>query len=185
MPGDRFSFRRGPMVDMPLLLGVVAILTLGLVNLYSATSVYIDDDSRARLADIYVSQIYWIVVGALIAILVAAIDYRYYERIAPVLYAGGLVSLGLVFILGRDIRGSSRWIQLGSFAFQPSEFMKIFLILMIAKMIHNDSRTEPRSLVDLAPLAALIGVPVVLVLIQPDLGTSLIYLLTAGTMVAM
>ncbi len=78
------------MVDMPLLLGVVAILTLGLVNLYSATSVYIDDDSRARLADIYVTQIYWIVVGAMIAILVAAIDYRHYERLAPVLYAGGM-----------------------------------------------------------------------------------------------
>ena len=113
MPGDRFSFRRGPMVDRPLLLGVVAILTLGLVNLYSATSVYIDDASRARLADIYVTQIYWIVVGAMIAILVAAIDYRHYERLAPVLYAGGMVSLGLVFVLGKDIRGSSRWIQLG------------------------------------------------------------------------
>ena len=48
MQGDRMSFRRGPMVDMPLLLGVVAILTLGLVNLYSATSVYIDDDSQSN-----------------------------------------------------------------------------------------------------------------------------------------
>lgn len=179
------SFRRGPMIDRPLLLGVVGILTLGLVNLYSATSVYIDDASRMRLADIYVTQIYWIAVGAMIAILIAAIDYRHYERLAPVLYAGGIVSLGLVFILGKDIRGSSRWIQLGSFAFQPSEFMKIFLILMVAKMIHNDSRTEPRTLVDLAPSAALIGIPVAAVMLQPDLGTSLIYLLTASSMLAM
>jgi len=185
MLGERISFRRGPMVDMPLLLGVVAILTLGLVNLYSATSVYIDDNSRARLADIYVSQIYWIVVGALFAILVAAIDYRHFERIAPVLYVGGMVSLGLVFILGRDIRGSSRWIQLGSFAFQPSEFMKILLILMIAKFIHNDSRTEPRSLLDLAPAAALTIFPVAAVMAQPDLGTSLIYALTVFSMLAM
>ena len=185
MPSDRFSFRRGPMVDMPLLVGVVGILTLGLVNLYSATSVYIDDASRARLADIYVTQIYWIVVGAMIAILVAAIDYRHYERLAPVLYAGGMVTLGLVFVLGKDVRGSSRWIQLGAFAFQPSEFMKIFLILMVAKVVHNDSRTEPRSLVDLAPAAALILVPVGLVMIQPDLGTSLIYLLTCVSMLAM
>ena len=185
MQGDRFSFRRGPMIDMPLLLGVVAILTLGLVNLYSATSVYIDDASRARLADIYVTQIYWIVVGAMIAILVAAIDYRHYERVAPVMYAGGLASLALVFVVGKDIRGSSRWIQLGSFAFQPSEFMKIFLILMVAKVIHNDARTEPRTLIDLAPAAALIAVPVGLVMAQPDLGTSLIYLLTAISMLAM
>jgi rod shape determining protein RodA len=185
MQGDRFSFRRRPMVDMPLLLGVVAIVTLGLVNLYSATSVYIDDDSRARLADIYVTQIYWIVVGTMIAILVAAIDYRHYERLAPVLYAGGMASLLLVFVVGKDIRGSSRWIQLGSFAFQPSEFMKIFLILMVAKVVHNDSRTEPRSLVDLAPAALLVLVPVGLVMAQPDLGTSLIYLLTCVSMLAM
>src|SRR5688572_12139123 len=98
MLGDRLSFRRGPIVDMPLLLGMVAIITLGLVNLYSATSVYIDDLQRARLADIYVSQIYWIVVGVLFAILVAAIDYRHYERLSTVLYMGGLVCLGLVFI---------------------------------------------------------------------------------------
>jgi len=186
MLGDRISFRRGgPMVDMPLLLGVVAILTLGLVNLYSATSVYIDNESHARLADIYVTQIYWIVVGALAAILVAAIDYRHYERLAPVLYAGGVVSLPLVFILGRDIRGSQRWINIGSFAFQPSEFMKIFLILMVAKLIHNDSRTEPRTLFDLAPAAALILLPVGIVMAQPDLGTSLIYLLTAVSMIAL
>jgi len=95
----------------------------------------------------------------MLAILVAAIDYRHYERLAPVLYAGGMVSLGLVFILGRDIRGSSRWIQLGSFAFQPSEFMKIFLILMIAKFVHNDSRTEPRTLLDMAPASLLIVCP--------------------------
>src|SRR4051794_20718378 len=99
MLGERISFRRGPMVDMPLLMGVVAILPLGWVHLYGATSVYLDDESRAKLADIYVSQIYWIVVGALIAILIAPIDYRHYERIAPVLYAGRMVSLGLVFIL--------------------------------------------------------------------------------------
>src|SRR5260221_14164299 len=113
------------------------------------------------------------------AIWVTAIDSRHMARIAPVLYAGGMVSLGLVFILGRDIRGSSRWIQLGSFAFQPSEFMKIFLILMIAKFVHNDSRTEPRTLFDMAPAALLILFPLVAVMAQPDLGTSLIYMLTA------
>jgi rod shape determining protein RodA len=135
---------------MPLLLGVVAIVTLGLVNLYSATSVYLDIQQRTRLADIYVSQVYWIVVGGLLAILVAAVDYRHYERLATVLYAGGLLSLVLVLILGSDIRGSSRWLQFGSFTFQPSEFMKIVLIFAIARHVHNDSKTEPRTLFDLA-----------------------------------
>jgi rod shape determining protein RodA len=182
---DRISFRGGMHVDMPLLVGVVAIATLGIVNLYSATSVYIDAGKRAGLADIYVAQVYWIVVGGLLGILVAAIDYRHYERLAYLLYAGGLVSLGLVFVLGADIRGSTRWIQLGSFAFQPSEFMKILVILVIAKWLHEDPKTEPRTAFDLAPAAGLTLLPIGLVMAQPDLGTSMIYLLTAATILAM
>lgn len=177
MRGDRISFRGGPAVDMPLLIAVVAIVTLGLVNLYSATSVYVDSAQRARLADIYVSQIYWVVVGVLFAILAAAIDYRHLERLATFLYLGGLISLGLVFILGSDIRGSARWIEIGSFVFQPSEFMKIVLILVVARFVHNDPRTEPRTLVQLAPVLLMTAIPFVAVMAQPDLGTSVIYLL--------
>jgi rod shape determining protein RodA len=79
---DRMVFRGGMQVDVPLLMGVVAITTLGIVNLYSATSVYMEAGRRAALADIYVAQVYWIVVGGLLGILVAAIDYRHFERLA-------------------------------------------------------------------------------------------------------
>jgi rod shape determining protein RodA len=182
---DRISFRSGPGIDMPLLAAVVAIITVGLVNLYSATSVYADDTQRMALADIYVSQIYWVVVGTLLAILVASIDYRSFERLATVSYLGGLVALGLVFVLARNIRGASRWIAFGSFNFQPSEFMKIVLILVLARFVHNDPKVEPRTLFDLAPAALLTLVPVAFVMAQPDLGTSLIYVLTAGSMLAM
>jgi len=170
---------------MPLLLGVVAIVTLGLVNLYSATSVYLDIQQRTRLADIYVSQVYWVVVGGLLAIFVAAVDYRHYERLATVLYAGGLLSLVLVLTLGSDIRGSSRWLQFGSFTFQPSEFMKIVLIFVIARHVHNDSKTEPRTLFDLAVPALFTLVPVGAVMAQPDLGTSLVYALTSMSILSM
>jgi rod shape determining protein RodA len=182
---DRIAFRGGMQVDLPLLMGVMAIATLGIVNLYSATSVYMEAGKRAGLADIYVAQVYWIVVGGLLGILVAAIDYRHFERLAYVLYVGGLVSLGLVFVLGADIRGAARWIQLGSFTFQPSEFMKILLILVVAKWLHEDPKTEPRTLFDLAPAIGLTLLPVALVMAQPDLGTSVIYVLTAATIIAM
>lgn len=185
MRGDRISFRSGMQVDMPLLLCIVAIATLGVVNLYSATSVYIDAGKRAGLAEIYVSQVYWIVVGGLLAITIAAIDYRHFERLAYFFYVGGLISLGLVFVLAADIRGSSRWIQLGSFTFQPSEFMKILVILAVAKTLHDDPKTEPRTLFDLAPAIGLTALPVGLVMAQPDLGTSLIYVLTVGSILAM
>jgi rod shape determining protein RodA len=181
----RMMFRRGPAVDMKLLIAVVAIVSAGLLNLYSATSVYADTETRARLADIYVSQVYWMVVGGLLAIFVAAIDYRHYERFAGLLYAGGVFSCILVFVLGSSTRGAVRWIQLGSFTFQPSEFMKVLLMLMVARHIHNDHKNEPRTLVDLVLPGIVIAVPVLLVMAQPDLGTGLILSLTATTMLMM
>ena len=168
-------------LDVPLLVAVVVIATLGVVNLYSATSVYIGAGARAGLADIYVSQIYWLVVGFLLAVLVTVIDYRHFERLAMVLYSMGLLQLGLVFVLAKSVRGSARWLQLGSFTFQPSEFMKILLILALARHLHNDSKTETKSGVDLLVPLGLTIVPIVAVMAQPDFGTSMLYLLTALT----
>src|SRR5262249_52273712 len=138
------SFRTGLQIDMPLLLTVMTIATLGVVNLYSATSCY--SDARAN---IYVSQINWIMVGMLFAIVVVAIDYRFFEQVAVVASLGGLLSLGRVFVLPTDIRGSSRWLQIASFTFQPSEFMKSLVILMVARLFHGETDPEPRTLVDL------------------------------------
>ena len=182
---SRISFRSGPQVDMALLICSVAIATFGLVNLYSATSYYVESARRAGLADIYVSQVYWIVVGALLAILSAVIDYRHYERLAYLFYGGGIITLLLVFVLARDIRGSVRWIPVGSFHFQPSEFMKVLLILVLAKYLHNDPHVEPRRWVDLVIPLGITALPVGLVMAQPDLGTALIYMFTTATILAM
>lgn len=171
--------------DWTLFLAIVAIAILGVVNLYSATSPYVDDPRRAGLADIYVSQVYWLVVGVLLGTLTWAIDYRHFERLAYFLYAGGIFALLLVFILAEDIRGSTRWIEIGSFTLQPSEFMKILVILVVAKYLHDDPKTEPRTLLDLAPAALLAALPIALVMSQPDFGTSMIYALTVVTMLAM
>ena len=181
----RMMFRRGPAVDMRLLFAVVLIVTAGLVNLYSATSVYADTAMRAKLGDIYVTQVYNMVVGGLLAILVAAIDYRHYERFATLVYAGGVFACSLVFVLGNSTRGAVRWIQLGSVTIQPSEFMKVLLVLMMARLIHNDHKNEPRTLLDLAIPGILTLVPVALVMAQPDLGTGLILSLTSATMLLM
>ena len=179
------SRRVGERFDWPLFLAVVAIGVLGVINLYSATSVYVDAGRRAGLADVYVSQIYWLVLGVMFAIPAAAVDYRHLQSGAYLLYGAGILSLAAVFVFGADIRGSSRWIQLGSFTFQPSEFMKILLIVVLAKWLHDDSRSEPRTLRQFAKPIALVALPVALVMAQPDLGTSMIYLLTALTMLSL
>jgi rod shape determining protein RodA len=158
--------------DWPLFICAAFIAVLGVVNLYSATSVY----SGAR-AELYISQIYFVVLGGILGGIVVAIDYRHLERLGYVLYTFGVFSLILVFILGSNVRGSSRWIEFGMFRFQPSEFMKIFLVIALAKFLHDDPRGEGRSLRDLAVPAVLTLIPAMLVLKQPDLGTATILVL--------
>ena len=155
--------------DWTLFIGVAALAVIGVINLYSATSV-----SKGAHADDYIQQIYWLVGGGILATVVAAIDYRHYERLGYALYGLGVVLLLLVFILGREIRGSSRWIYIGSYSFQPSEFMKVLLIIALAKYLHDDPKAEGRTLKDLLVPTLITAVPTALVLMQPDLGTALI-----------
>ncbi|HEY8089915.1 MAG TPA: FtsW/RodA/SpoVE family cell cycle protein, partial [Polyangiaceae bacterium] len=118
--------------DWALFISVAGLAVIGVINLYSATSV-----ARGAHAEDYIQQIYWLVGGGILATLVAAIDYRHYERMGYAMYGVGVVLLLLVFILGREIRGSSRWIYIGSYSFQPSEFMKLFLVIALAKYLHD------------------------------------------------
>lgn len=165
--------------DWALFLAAAVLAVIGVVNLYSATSV-----ARTMYQEVYLQQVYWLVGGGILATVVAAIDYRHYERFGYALYAFGVVLLVLVFILGREVRGSSRWIYIGSFSFQPSEFMKLFLIVALAKYLHNDPRSEGRTLKDLVVPTAIAAVPTVLVGLQPDLGTALILVLIFVSIVA-
>ena len=171
--------------DWPLFLAIVCIAIIGVVNLYSATSPYIDDPRRSGLADMYVQQVYWLVIGGLLGTLAAVIDYRTIERFAYVLYGIGAASLVLVLLLASDIRGSARWIELGRFAFQPSEFMKLFLVLAVARKLADDPRTEARTLLEMLPAALVFIVPAALVAAQPDFGTSMIYTSCALTMLSL
>jgi rod shape determining protein RodA len=177
---DFLSVRIRERFDWALFIAAAMVAVIGIVNLYSATSVY----SGAR-AEFYVNQVYWLVAGGILAVFAAAIDYRHYERLGYVVYAGGIVCLILVFILGRDIRGSARWIVLGSFQFQPSEFMKLGLTIALAKFLHDDPRGEGRTLKDLIIPALLTVIPVLLILRQPDLGTAIILMLIFGTIVSL
>lgn len=178
--GDGFSPKARDHFEWPIFICAALIAVLGVLNLYSATSVY----SGAR-AELYISQVYWLVVGGIVGGILIAIDYRYLERFAYVLYTFGVFSLILVFVLARDVRGSARWIDFGGFSFQPSEFMKVFLVIALAKYLHDDPRSEGRTLRDLAIPAVLTAVPALLILKQPDLGTASILMLVFLTIAAL
>jgi rod shape determining protein RodA len=162
--------------DWALFVVVAAIAVIGVVNLYSATSA-----AGPVLMDIYIQQIYWLTLGAGVAVLVAAIDYRHYERHGWIAYGAGVALLVLVFLLGNTIRGSTRWINVGTFTLQPSELMKIVLIIALAKYLHNDPKTDGRTLKDLVVPGLILAVPMSLVLLQPDLGTAMILAFIFGS----
>jgi rod shape determining protein RodA len=155
--------------DWPLFVTVAAIALMGVTNLYSATSA-----ASSAMVDIYMTQIYWLALGSAVAVVVAAIDYRHYERHGFVAYGIGVMALVALFILGRNVRGSVRWLSFGAFSLQPSELMKIFLIIALAKYLHNDPKTTGRTLRDLLGPGLILVFPMLLILKQPDLGTALI-----------
>ncbi len=165
--------------DWPLFIGAVLIALLGVVNLYSATSVY-----SSAIAERYISQLYWLLGAGVVGAVICAFDYRHVERYGYIIYAVGVFALIIVLVLARDVRGSSRWIEVGSFRFQPSEFTKICLIVALAKFLHDDPRNEGRSLKDLLIPAGITLVPVVLIGRQPDLGTAMVHLFIFLTVAA-
>ncbi len=164
--------------DWPLFVSACTIATLGVLNLYSATS------APGAQGD-YILQIYWLTLGGGVAVTIVAIDYRHFERNAWLIYGAGLVLLALVFLLGKEIRGSTRWIKMGPFSLQPSELMKIVLVIALAKYLHNDPKTEGRTLKDLVIPGLILALPMVLILLQPDLGTALICAFIFGTIMVL
>ncbi len=177
---ETFSARIRDHFDWPIFISAALIAVLGITNLYSATSVY----SGAR-ADLYVSQIQWLAIGGVLGGILLAVDYRHLERFAYPLYVFGVFNLILVFMLAKDVRGSARWIEFGAFRYQPSEFMKLYLVIALAKYLHDDPRGEGRTLRELAVPAALTGVPAFLIFKEPDLGTASILVLVFFTIAAL
>lgn len=150
----------------PLILTVVCILAIGLFNLYSA--------SYASRPGYFFSQLVWAGIAIVVGYATYIIDYRIFERTAYFMYAFGLICL-LCVLFSRPIAGSHRWIILGALRFQPSELMKVVMVLTIAKYFHNNiAPTNGYTIWTLKRALVLLFLPVVLIIVEPDLGTSLL-----------
>ena len=156
--------------DWTLVSLVFLISTIGILNLYS-TGV------ASGAPELYLTQLYWIVLGGVGAFIVAIIDYKYYERYGYFAFGGGILMLILVLLFGKEVGGSVRWFAIGEFRFQPSELMKVLLVVGLAKYLHHDPKAEGRKLEDLFVPALMTGFVMVLILKEPDLGTALLCLL--------
>ena len=165
--------------DWILLLITLAIMAVGIVNLYSSTYA----DVSLRQVYLYEKQITWIIAGLVAMILVFAVDYRRYLEFAYVLYALSVGMLILVLFFGKVIGGSQRWLILSPVSFQPSEFVKVTLILALARYFHKRTRAGGYTLRELFVPFLMTGIPVVLTFLQPDFGTALLLLFLFSSMI--
>jgi rod shape determining protein RodA len=124
-------------------------------------------------------QLSWVGVGLVGLLVVVSVDYRNLVRFAPVFYVVGLGLLLSVFILGRTVSGARRWIHLGPFTVQPSELFKLIFIITLAWAL-TSARGERLSRASLVGTFVLLGVPFLLVVKQPDLGTALVLVPVLG-----
>jgi rod shape determining protein RodA len=164
-------------LDWILLAGVAGLVVVGLWGVAGVTKFAIPGDPSYYLD----RQILYACVGGVVLVAAALIDPDLYRRYWRGIFVGTAVVVAFVLLIGHAARGSTRWISLGFFTFQPSEFGKLLFVLALAGMIVE----RQRSLTRWGTTLKIVGVgliPVLLVFAQPDLGTALVYLAALGAM---
>ncbi|MDR7420671.1 MAG: rod shape-determining protein RodA [Armatimonadota bacterium] len=154
-------------LDWGLVAAVLALCAIGVVMIFSATG----DPTRGSLSRLYMTQLSAIGLGVLVAAAIVLVDYRRLADSAHVFYVFVLCALLVVLVFGPARGGARRWIPLGFFNVQPSEFAKVVLALVLARFFAENQRRVP-SASDLAIAAGITAVPFVLIARQPDLGTA-------------
>ncbi|MFC1867456.1 rod shape-determining protein RodA [Thermodesulfobacteriota bacterium] len=165
--------------DWILLLLLILIGTISILNLYSATFPIRDSGG----SQIFTKQIYWFLIGLVVLLMMTTFDYHILERLAYPLYCLSLALLVLVLFIGRVYSGSQRWLSLGGITFQPSEFAKIALVIMLAKYFTDHGEHAEYRLRDLWRLFILIMVPCILIVKEPDLGSALILVIISFSVI--
>jgi rod shape determining protein RodA len=161
-------------LDWTTILLFMALVTLGWLNIFAA--IY-DETANQTIWDLSLSsgrQLMFIAAAAVIVLMIIIIDMRFYETFAYLFYGLILVLLFLIPFIGKEVGGNKAWIGIGSFGVQPSEFAKFITALAVAKFIGSVG-FRMDNLRNQAILFALIGVPIILIQLQKDTGTALVF----------
>ncbi len=155
--------------DLYIFISSTLLLILGLLMIYSTTL-----ESPSNLL---VRQLAYAVLGFLGLFVLAFFDYRKFKKATGLLYVVIVLGLITVWVLGHNVRGSTRWIDLGIMRLQPAEFAKLIMVIILAKFL--DQSGEKLKSIRYVLLSALyVGIPAVLILIEPDLGSALVVVFT-------
>lgn len=168
-------------IDSLLLLSVVALCGVGLLLIYSATHARLESAGQDPM--LYVNQqLVSIALGLGVIVAVVSVDYRLFRAWAPLLFLGTILSLVAVLLFGETVRGATRWLEIGPLDVQPSEVAKPVLVLMLATLFH-ERREEGLGLRALIEALVIGALPTVLIVLQPDLGTAIVFVaITCGVL---
>ena len=167
---------RAPGLDWLLMLAAMGLVAMGSLLVWSATSTQADltgGDPTAYLR----KQLVNVAIGLVLMVAVMATDHRWVRILAPLAYLASIAGLVMVLVAGSTINGSRSWLQVGGMSIQPSELAKLAVIIGMALVVAE--RTEVRRgrrvrSREVVAMLAIAGVPAVLILLQPDLGTMLV-----------
>lgn len=155
-------------LDFYLIAAVVVLTIISLTVIASARSGFGDQVSFVR------KQLIAAVLGSVIAAIILAMDYSDFSRYSTPIYAANLVLLATILVWGDTANGAQSWLDIGFFRFQPSEVAKVAIIITLANHLSKQERLDRWR--DLIPPVLHIAPPMALIMLQPDLGTSLVFL---------
>ena len=166
-------------IDYLLLLPIIILMILGVLFIYSSG---ITSDGINVSKDEHYKQIIWASAGLVIALVMSLVNYRRIYNLALYIYLLSLLPLVYTLLFGHEIYNSSRWLKIGSFGLQMSEFVKISVIIMLARFLADTDRNK--DLFSRFFISCMITfIPMGIVLLQPDLGTALVYIMILLTMI--
>lgn len=155
----------------------VLLACFGLVALYSAIHAGMESVS----SDLFTKQIIWYSVGVVVMIIAFLFNYKTYERWGHLFYIFCILMLVAVLFIGKTGGGSRRWLAMGPFTIQPSEIVKLAVIIVLAKYYARVSTTNGLGIRELVTPLVITAIPAALIVLQPDLGTAIVVILIAGS----
>ena len=163
-------------IEWSILVIAIILSIIGLVALFSATQETEHDE--------FYKQCIWLVVSIVIMIVVTLIDYELLVKISPFVY-GLFIILLIAVLFTTPVNGASSWFDIGFFSFQPGEFAKVFVILFLAfgmRKIQERNRQDINRPTRLLILLAIVGLPILLIIMQPDYGTAAAFIVATVMM---
>ena len=161
-----------------LIITIITLLMIGLINLYS-----VSHRPGANVTSLFYLQAAWITIGLFIFFCVSFMHYHYLIKLSYVIYAINLLFLIAVKFMGRSFGGAQRWLDMGWFFYQPAETFKLVVIILLARILSIKRSWQVSTIKELIKPMIFIAIPIVLIIRQPDLGTALITLIIATSII--